>query len=397
MEAARLRAEDSYAVLPLRSASGTWREPIVIDCEGSTVRVLPDGETVLMSEMEGLLARRSHPLVSLVRRRAAAIEEIPLRDGAPRVPYILFLVRPDGIHAYYQARALLESLGIAFGYELVGQDWKVQAPHSLAPRQVVDRVARAEPDEPTRLESRADVTPAGDDLHVWRAPKPASDAALGGGSDPGGRVLQPGDDPSLDPPMPQVADPRRPTGRAIDEGDLKGYTEVIPGRHTADEPTRRPSVREGTGTGVRAGGSDRKQADPGGTPDRPNAPTAERAGADPLAGLPRAPLSASGPEAWYDVSVICRAGEVVIQPGGYRITETMVNQGTLLTDRLRSIAAGAGGAQPRLRFVVEPGGEKLFWAVREQTTYADLDWPTTLKVMEGAALKHALGGRERDR
>ena len=49
-------------------------------------------------------------------------------DGAPVVPYFVFLVRPDGIRPYYEARARLEPLGIAFGYELIEQDLKVDVP-----------------------------------------------------------------------------------------------------------------------------------------------------------------------------------------------------------------------------------------------------------------------------
>jgi hypothetical protein len=49
-------------------------------------------------------------------------------DGSPVVPYIFFVVRPDGIRPYYEARARLESLGIAFGYELVDQEMDIDFP-----------------------------------------------------------------------------------------------------------------------------------------------------------------------------------------------------------------------------------------------------------------------------
>jgi len=38
------------------------------------------------------------------------------------------LVRPDGIEAYYAARAAMASWGTAFGYEMIGQDWKLRFP-----------------------------------------------------------------------------------------------------------------------------------------------------------------------------------------------------------------------------------------------------------------------------
>src|SRR5262249_15575375 len=64
---------------------------------------------------------------------------------------------------------------------------------------------------------------------------------------------------------------------------------------------------------------------------------------------------------WLDVTVVCRSDEVVIHPGGYRITRTKLDSSPLLTDRLRSISttarpdANGGMPQPRLRFVVQPG------------------------------------------
>ena len=54
------------------------------------------------------------------RVRRARLDVAP--DGGTIVPYILFVIRPDGIRPYYEARGRLEHLGIAFGYELVGQD-----------------------------------------------------------------------------------------------------------------------------------------------------------------------------------------------------------------------------------------------------------------------------------
>ena len=51
-----------------------------------------------------------------------------VRMDAPVVPYLVFLVRPDGIRPYYEARSRLEPLGIAFGYELIEQDLSVDIP-----------------------------------------------------------------------------------------------------------------------------------------------------------------------------------------------------------------------------------------------------------------------------
>ena len=43
-------------------------------------------------------------------------------------PYPLLLVRPEGIAAYYAARAAMKSWGFDFGYELIDDDWKLSYP-----------------------------------------------------------------------------------------------------------------------------------------------------------------------------------------------------------------------------------------------------------------------------
>jgi hypothetical protein len=49
----------------------------------------------------------------------------PAQSGEP---YPLLLVRPDGIAAYYAARAAMKSWGTDFGYELIDDDWKLAFP-----------------------------------------------------------------------------------------------------------------------------------------------------------------------------------------------------------------------------------------------------------------------------
>ena len=43
------------------------------------------------------------------------------------------MIRPDGVRAYYEARGQLERLGIAFGYELVGDDLAIDYPSANDP------------------------------------------------------------------------------------------------------------------------------------------------------------------------------------------------------------------------------------------------------------------------
>jgi hypothetical protein len=117
-----------YAVLPYKGPNGTWRRPIVLECSGNTVKLQPHGPSFSMMELSPLIHPRSSPVVHAIAKEMLQIQGAETPDGAPAVPYLVFLVRPDGIRPYYQARARLEPLGIAFGYELIEQDLAVDIP-----------------------------------------------------------------------------------------------------------------------------------------------------------------------------------------------------------------------------------------------------------------------------
>ena len=99
------------------------------NASGNTVKLQPNGPTFSMMELSPLIHPRSSPVVLAIAREMMHIQQAETPDGAPAVPYLVFLVRPDGIRPYYQARARLEPLGIAFGYELVEQDLAVDIPN----------------------------------------------------------------------------------------------------------------------------------------------------------------------------------------------------------------------------------------------------------------------------
>ncbi len=118
----------SYAVLPLKGANGTWRRPIIIECRNGTATLQPRGPTFNIIELSNVFGPRSSPIVAAVAREIVRSQALATPDGAPAVPYIFFVIRPDGIRPYYNARAQLEPLGIAFGYELVNQDMEIEYP-----------------------------------------------------------------------------------------------------------------------------------------------------------------------------------------------------------------------------------------------------------------------------
>jgi hypothetical protein len=122
------RRSGSYAVLPHKGPNGTWQRPIILECTNGTAKLQPGGPTFSMLDMSPLLSPRSSPMIVGILREMIRTRGIATPDGAPSVPYIFFLVRPDGIRPYYEARARLEPLGIAFGYELIDQDMQIDYP-----------------------------------------------------------------------------------------------------------------------------------------------------------------------------------------------------------------------------------------------------------------------------
>ncbi|WP_165223530.1 hypothetical protein [Aquisphaera insulae] len=125
---AKQSGKGSYAVLPYKGPNGSWRRPIVLECVNGTVAVRPNGPVFSMLDLASMGTPRSSPVILAIARELLRVQGSDSPDGAPVVPYFVFLVRPDGIRPYYEIRARLEPLGMAFGYELVDQDLKVDVP-----------------------------------------------------------------------------------------------------------------------------------------------------------------------------------------------------------------------------------------------------------------------------
>ena len=122
------QGKGSYAVLPYKGSNGSWCRPIVMECSNGTVTLRPKGPTFSMLDLSAMINPRSNPVILAIARELLHMQMSESPDGSPVVPYFVFLVRPDGIRPYYEIRARLEPLGIAFGYELIDQDLKVDVP-----------------------------------------------------------------------------------------------------------------------------------------------------------------------------------------------------------------------------------------------------------------------------
>ncbi len=123
----RAQKQASFAIIPYEGAQQTRRRPIYIECRSDGVILQPDG--IRLEERDFLPPLGpANPLVSAIR--AASAHWIGMAVAGHNVgdPYPLLLVRPDGIDAYYAARAAMKSWETDFGYELVGTDMDLEYP-----------------------------------------------------------------------------------------------------------------------------------------------------------------------------------------------------------------------------------------------------------------------------
>ena len=122
--AARRRA--SYAVVPYEGPHATRRRPIYIECRADAVLLQPEGIVLGQSDFDGPLGPGNPLDVALRAIREYLLRQQQLDPEKTGEPYPLLLVRPDGIAAYYAARAAMKSWASDFGYELIGQDWELE-------------------------------------------------------------------------------------------------------------------------------------------------------------------------------------------------------------------------------------------------------------------------------
>src|SRR5207244_2211123 len=115
-----------YSLVPYQGKHGSNRRPIYIECRGDGLCFYPDRQTLSGPQSPDRLrqeiVRRG---ALLVRPALPGFDEPPRPKTAPKAegPYVLCLVRPDGISAYENLWNALQGYEIDFGYEFVDADW----------------------------------------------------------------------------------------------------------------------------------------------------------------------------------------------------------------------------------------------------------------------------------
>jgi hypothetical protein len=134
MKESRKRDANTYSVIPYFGKRGENRRPIYVECAEGVVIFHPDRQQLSEAcdaDVKEQLARRA----AAQRRRMAAAGAQDAR------PYVMLLVRPNGVRCYYQVQSALRELGVEYGYEFVDADWILQAPADDALPPPADQVA----------------------------------------------------------------------------------------------------------------------------------------------------------------------------------------------------------------------------------------------------------------
>jgi hypothetical protein len=117
----------NYSVVPFEGRNGTQRRPIYIECAENKIILQPEAVELTPADFIGYFGP-GNPLASALRAQREYFARQAPGGQLDDEPYPLLLVRPEGIAAYYAARAALDSWGSEFGYELIGSDWKLKFP-----------------------------------------------------------------------------------------------------------------------------------------------------------------------------------------------------------------------------------------------------------------------------
>lgn len=117
--------QTKFRLLPYDRTTGTQRHPIVVECVEDGYRFAIEGLDIPAKSFRGQTIE-SNPLIDGVNALAAFYS----RRGER--PYVLLVVRPEGIESFQIARGILQRNRRDWGYELIPEnvdlDWPITTP-----------------------------------------------------------------------------------------------------------------------------------------------------------------------------------------------------------------------------------------------------------------------------
>jgi hypothetical protein len=180
LKSLRQKQQRTYSLVPYRGRRGDNRRPIYVECTASSLIFHPDRWTLPATDSGG------SAILAEVERRIRRQQSADGDATEKQTPYLLLLVRPDGIMAYYRILQSLRGLQLDFGYEFVEPDWVLSFPEneSAAGTQPWIATDSSGDDSPSRRRNRSARSLGG---------ALASGASIGPGDGDSGASDRPGD------------------------------------------------------------------------------------------------------------------------------------------------------------------------------------------------------------
>ncbi len=137
LKAAREKEQHTFSVVPYHGRRGENRKPIYVECTGQGVIFHPERRAMPVLVRDYLVGRNSiddpgNDVRGEVKRRIAQ-QRARLGGAADATPYLLLLVRPDGIETYSLFQHVLKDMTLDFGYEFIDADWVLDFPAEDSP------------------------------------------------------------------------------------------------------------------------------------------------------------------------------------------------------------------------------------------------------------------------
>jgi hypothetical protein len=148
LQAARERERQTYSVVPYHGKQGDARRPLYVECTAAGLLFPPEKISVPLLSASGVQAE--------VRRRLDQQREQARAAGdkADPKPYMLLLVRPDGVLSGNALQGVLREMGVDYGYELIDADWVLAFPTDDQPLPRPWATAQGTPVAPAGPDSR---------------------------------------------------------------------------------------------------------------------------------------------------------------------------------------------------------------------------------------------------
>jgi hypothetical protein len=112
----RKRQAQTYSLVPFLGKSSENRRPIYVECQADQIIVHPERMIAKTNSWDG-----TNPVQELADKLASRLKANA--EETKQKPYVLFLIRPEGIATYYLVLGALGVRNIDSGYELIDADW----------------------------------------------------------------------------------------------------------------------------------------------------------------------------------------------------------------------------------------------------------------------------------